>query len=449
MEKLRVTVWSPRDSPRLRFVLDWLLGDCLGMAYHLTHDRGEAATATYALAYGWMEQVPSIHAGTLLWEEGIRPHTPSVQEWQGLNTLYFDGDSPCDIQFDVFSGIFYLLSRYEEYLPFMPDKHGRYPAQQSILYPALERPVVDEWVEAVRLFLEQVWGVSLPRRSFDFQPSYDIDIAWSYLFKGMKRTLGGLLADGCSMNWQRAKERLAVLRGDKSDPYDSFIWMFAQHMEGDPRPLYFVLAALNPSRFDKNISPHHPRMASLVRALSGSGVLGLHPSYNVSADRWKREQDMLQSISEGSIVDSRQHYIRLLFPQTYDLLLSCSITDDWSMGYSTCFGFRAGTSRPFPWYRLPDGQSGEGVMPLRIHPFCFMDTTAHFDLGLSAEAAFDRLRGMANRLLHTGGRLVTIMHNFSLGTDPQWKGWRAEYELFLQDIAAGSQAAAKAPSFGP
>ena len=30
--------------------------------------------------------------------------------------------------------------------------------------------------------------------------------------------------------------------------------------------------------------------------------------------------------------------------------------------------------------------------------------------------------------------LITIMHNFSLGTDKEWKGWRTAYERFLMEV---------------
>jgi hypothetical protein len=64
-----------------------------------------------------------------------------------------------------------------------------------------------------------------------------------------------------------------------------------------------------------------------------------------------------------------------------------------------------------------------------------MDTTGHYDLGLSAEAAFERLYAMTERLIGVKGGLITIFHNFSLGTDPEWAGWRRAYEAFLGKMA--------------
>lgn len=445
-----VTIWASQDSSRLRYVLDWLLVERLGLNYQLTHDEATVGSAEYSIAYGFLENTASIHAVSLLWETGVHRQDIPVQEWKGLYTLFYDPTSPCDIQFDMLAGIFYLLTRYEEYLANRNERDGhiRYRAEASIVYEVLERPVVDEWVEAFRLFLEQVWSISIPQKPFSFQPTYDIDIAWSYRFKGLRRTIGGLLKDMLGMHWGSVAERVQVLRGTKADPFDSFVWIMTQHIEREVLPIYFILAALQTSRYDKNISPKHSRMASLIKGLSVSGIVGLHPSYESCFSNPKRlgaEMAELESIAGAAITQTRQHYIRLQFPFTYDILLGNGLTDDYSMGYSTHFGFRAGTSASFPWYRLPiDPElsvNTEEQTSLRVHPFAFMDTTGHYDLGVSAVESFDHLRQMTAKLQACGGTLITILHNFSLGTDPEWKGWRKEYERFLHDIKTAGNSA--------
>jgi hypothetical protein len=70
-----------------------------------------------------------------------------------------------------------------------------------------------------------------------------------------------------------------------------------------------------------------------------------------------------------------------------------------------------------------------------VQPFCFMDSTAHYDAGLSAAEAFQRLDAMRSSLQAAGSTLTTVMHNFSLGSSVEWKGWPEAYEQFLEEIS--------------
>jgi hypothetical protein len=54
--------------------------------------------------------------------------------------------------FDLFAAAFYLVTRYEEYLPFIADRHNRFEASQSVLFKhgLLERPLINEWAEDLK-----------------------------------------------------------------------------------------------------------------------------------------------------------------------------------------------------------------------------------------------------------------------------------------------------------
>jgi hypothetical protein len=59
----------------------------------------------------------------LLNEEGIHPQKTDCSEWKKKKIFFLTaGDMP----FDIFAASFYLLSRYEEYLPHEKDQYGRY-----------------------------------------------------------------------------------------------------------------------------------------------------------------------------------------------------------------------------------------------------------------------------------------------------------------------------------
>src|SRR5690606_4274839 len=117
------------------------------------------------------------------------------------------------------------------------------------------------------------------------------------------------------------------------------------HEKAEVMPVYFILAALRTTAYDKNISPTNPAMQSLIRELASEGRVGLHPSYfSTEASVFRQEKNMLEEITGRPISWSRQHYVRMRLPDTYRTLIDRGITDDWSMGYGARLGFRAGTS---------------------------------------------------------------------------------------------------------
>ncbi len=412
-----LSVYSPFDSPRLRYVLDWVLEEMLGLPYALRHDE----TAVIHLSYG--REIPGAF---FIPESGfLRGESRAFSlEHASLKNLHFD----------FLSAIFFLLSRAEEYEDFEADKHGRFPASLSALAHRgwLQIPVVDVWVEMLRKELNSRFNLHIPKPVFAFQPTYDIDIAYSFLHKGFTRTVGGLLRDIKSGNFKEINARLKTLSGKIRDPYDAFGWLQNIHVQYSLKPTYFMLAAQQSGPFDKNISPQHPAMQALAQGFALEGRVGIHPSYTTSEkpEKITTEKGWLEGAVGKDIFHSRQHYIRLRFPQTYRQLLAAGITDDWSMGYPDALGFRAGTSHSFLWYDLEK----EEQTTLRIHPFCFMDTTARDYLKLSAAESFEELEKLRETLLQTGGILTTVFHNFSLGTAHDWKGWREGYREFVDGL---------------
>lgn len=435
-----IVVYSQYQSSRLTYVLDWLLKERLQLDYRIVIEeediKGAANVICYLCAIDGAVNIPDI--GFMV--DAAPGNTPKEipctwLDWNGLPTLFHTGydneqDVPYTIPFDIFSAIFYLLSRYEEYLPYTADKHGRYPATESMLYKQgmLQRPIVDEWVEAFRQQLQKTWDTEIPAPSFSFQPSYDIDMAYSHAYKGIKRIVGAYIRALLKGDVEGITERTQVLKKRVIDPYDSFAWLRHLHEQHGYKPLYFVLSALRTTPFDKNIHPRHPAMIRVIKQLAKEGRIGIHPSYYATQyDVLAKENNTLKSIINQPITLSRQHYIKLVIPTTYHLLMDNDLTDDYSMGYGSHLGFRAGTGSSFLWYDLIK----EKTTPIRTHPFCFMDTTAHYEMGLSVEQAFATLNAMRHILQQCGSTLVTVFHNFSLGTDQEWTGWNEAYGEFM------------------
>ncbi len=427
----KLSIYSKNKSVRLSYVLDWVFKNRLDINYQLTDRIEDIDTSGFFISYGDQQSngfsIPNVG---LLFEQGISDQQIEKGAWHNIPTLF--ASDGADLPFDIFSAIFFLITRYEEYDQYTPDQHGRYPATESVLYKNgwLQRPLVDEWIAQLRQLLISK-NIPVAETKFQYQPTYDIDIAWSFQNKGLMRTLGATGKDLLKGNKQNIDARIKTWSGKEKDPYDSFEFLNTLHQRYNIKPIYFILAAASTSDFDKNISLDYPEMKALVKSLSQEGAIGIHPSYysDVKDNLLGAEKNTLEKVIEKDISISRQHYIKNILPSTYRKLIAAGIRQDYSMGYGTHIGFRAGTGASFLWYDLERDE----VSNLEVTPFCFMDTTAKYGEKLNSETAFNELRNMANSLKACGSILVTVMHNFSLGTDPDWKGWSAAYKKFISE----------------
>ena len=428
---MHIVIIVSEISSRLTYVCDWIFVQQLGVDYKFCTNKTEEQEALLTIDYTNKVSDFSVPNIGLLFANSIEQQSIHTGLWNELPTLFAAQDADHVLPFDLFSAVFYLISRYEEYVPFVPDRHHRYPATESILFKAglLERPIIDEWLFALSKLLRDK-GLSIHRKSFAFLPTYDIDIAWSFKHKGLKRTMGGYLRDIAKNNLESLKERTAVLQAKKKDPYFSFDVTDRLHRDNELEPLYFILAAAQNTAWDKHILPSNKHMSALIQSLAQQYKIGIHPSYHANAQPhlFREEQKTLSTISGQQMDISRQHYIKVEWPKTYRALLEMDIRQDYSMGYSTHLGFRAGTSRSFFWYDL----LAEAPTQLHIFPFCFMDTTAHYEMGLSVEEAFEKLHYFKNSLQKINGLMLTVFHNFSLGTDKEWIGWTEAYADFIK-----------------
>jgi hypothetical protein len=428
-----IVVYSPANSNRLKYVLDWLFRERLQLDYTIVTNEAETKQLPFFISYG--KALPgsfSIPDAGLLMQHGIQKCDPATGNWLGLPTIFAMEGTGCSLPFDLLSAVFYLLSRYEEYYSYSPDQHGRYPATSSILYKKgwLQRPIVNEWISAFRKQLQAAAGIHIPPAHFLYQPTYDIDMAYSHLHKGVSRIIGAYIRALLKGDVMQINERTRVLKNKQKDPFDSFRWLKQLHKEYDCKPIYFILSSFKTTAYDKNIHPQHPAMMRVIKNLAKEGAIGIHPSYySAHHDTLSKEKKMLEHVSSRHTHISRQHYIKIKVPDTCRLLLKNGITDDYSMGYGAQLGFRAGTGDSFLWYDI----EGETTTELRVHPFCFMDTTAHYEEKLSVSESFAQLNEMSKKLEQTGSTLITVFHNFSVGTGVEWKGWRQAYEDFMHE----------------
>jgi hypothetical protein len=421
-----IHIKSPQVSPRLRYVLSFLSVQ-LGIDFVFS-SQFEDRTLHYSSTI--TEGAVCIYDSGLLWEKSLSRKEIPVSAKPG-NVQLFHSPIGFDLPFDVFSAIFYMLSRYEEYLPFKPDRYGRFEASQSLAgrYGFTDEPVVDRWIGLFRtLLLHRFPGLQIREKKFGFVSTIDVDSPWAYLNKGFLRNAAGICRSLISTDWGEVKNRLSVLKRNKKDPFD--VYDHLHHIEDEYgfNSVCFFLSG-NYGGYDVNAAFGKPAFTRLIADIKGRNPVGIHPSYRSNSDKslLAKEVSAFADLL-GKIPDmSRQHFLVLKMPETYRNLVSAGIKHDYSMGFASSLGFRAGTSLPFRFYDL----GKESETNLTIHPFAVMDVTLQQYLKKDPLQAAGIIKQLIHNTAAVDGIFTWLWHNESLSEHGVWKGWRKVFEEMI------------------
>lgn len=420
-------VYTAHITPRIKYILQYcnekLLIDAEltdNVEYYHSYDEAKLNYSDERMDAAEFYMKPS----GLLKQYNICKQYIECFEWKGVKAFFKTED---DLGFDLFSAVFYLIIRYEEYLEHEHDEYGRYAHWNSLAWKEkfLHLPLIDIWMLNFKQHLESKFiNLKLQTTNYKFLPTYDIDIAWSFKHKGFWRSVGASLSRPSSIT-----RRLKVLSGKEKDPFDCYDWLQQLHQQYALQPVYFFLVAAENKGYDKNISPKKKALQQLIQSTAKQATIALHPSAqsNTSKELLLSEKNTLQQISSKQISITRHHYILFHLPHSYRELIAAGFTNDHSMGYGTVNGFRASTSHSFLWYDLEQ----EETTSLRIHPFAYMEANSFYELHHSPAEALEEMKQLVEEVKKVNGTFISIFHNHILGTDEMFKGWREMYEKFV------------------
>ncbi|HLG39397.1 MAG TPA: polysaccharide deacetylase family protein [Chitinophagaceae bacterium] len=430
-------VYSSSITPRLKYICDFIGKVLTSEPFQLTGNKEEFLNFQGARVNYSPEKITNdelwLLPHSLLFEKGTKQQPVDCFEVNGQKAFFKTGG---DYPFDIFAASFYLLSRYEEYMPHTKDMYGRYAHENSLAYKEkfIDLPLINIWLRDLEQYLLKKFPSFTTHHSpFTFLPTYDIDIAWSYKHKGWWRNTGGFLRSLFKGQWSLINGRIKVLLGKQKDPFDSFGWLNKLHEQYKLKPYYFFLVPEKRGRYDKNIPPSCKTMQYLIQDHVIRYPIGIHPSWK-SGDKvslLKEEIDTLSKFNGSRIVSSRQHYIRFNLPEGYRRIIDNGIKFDFSMGYGSINGFRASVASPFYWYDLEkDAQTD-----LMIFPFCYMEANSFYEQKYSAQQALEEMRHYYNVVKSVNGYFIIIWHNSFLGTAKIYEGWREVYEQFIKEVS--------------
>ncbi len=364
-------VYTQKITPRITYTFKNLCTHILGIPIGFTSKIEEfVAHEGMKISYGKQSLGNEVFIQNvdLLLEQGISDLEVKVQDWDGIPCFFAVGENS-SLPFDIFAASFYLLSRYEEYLPHVKDEEGRFQASESLAFQEgfLELPVIDIWAVRFRKILKEKFpNYVFQEREFSANSVITVTEAFCYRKKGIVRVVLGLLVDLLQLRPKHVLHRLQVMLKFRKDPYDVYsrlIRLLKKHKV----EMKFMFQVSDFSTYDRNINHNRLELQSLIKSVADYAEVGLQPGYyaNMKFKVLKEEKQRLEDIMKRPVVSGINNHYNLLLPDSYNHMVELEFKNDYSMGYPEAIGFRAGTCTPFLFYDL----NFEITTPLLLHPY--------------------------------------------------------------------------------
>ena len=425
-----ILLYVNKPTARSEYVFGFIFKEQLGMVYKVTNDREEFEEySSYKINYSTQRLKSGfyLHNHGLTEDDSLKRIKVTVKEKEDMIVLFPTVD--CDLGFDLFSATFYMLSRYEEYLPFTEDRFGRFKAADSLAWKHgfLETPVIDA---GIKLLVEKM-NLSPENTGFKAIMTYDIDTAFKFKGRSFARNFGSTGKDLLKLDFKNIFERFKTFLKLQNDPWDVYDALKESLLAHQLSSIFFFLVGNN-SENDRNLDYSSAMMKQLINKVNRFTDIGIHPSFasNKRLKKIRTEIERLETISGKNINKSRQHYLKLQFPHTYLNLIEAGITEDYSMGFPDHAGFRAGTCHPFYFYDLKNEVNTE----LKIYPVTCMEATFLYYDKITPEKAFIRILQLMKTVHYYGGTFVPIWHNNNLSSTGKNKSWKKAHDQMLHQV---------------
>lgn len=436
---MEILIYVSKITNRLFYIIELILKEELGISFKFTTDKEkylshEGPKMHYGKSPLENDNGLFLQSVNLLFERDIADQDVKLCKYNETKAIFPVFNDNSILPFDVLAASFYIITRYEEYLPHVSDQYNRFQPKDSILYKmeTYETPIINIWAKELGEIIKSKYpDIQLKKKTFKFIPTYDIDAAWAYRNKGLFRTTAAFLRDALVFNTDEIKRRYEVLTKKKIDPFDTFDYQIELQKELKLKPLYFILCG-DYNTNDKNISIRNKEFQELIKHIGDYALVGIHPSFSsyLQKDVIKDEIKRLSEVLNRDVTMSRQHFLRLSLPKSYQILNELDITDDYTMGYASQAGFRAGYADTFAFFDLENDTKTK----LNIHPFALMDGTMRDYLDLDVHESFDKAKKLIDEVKKVNGTFILLWHNETLSGEKRWEGWITLYRKILDYV---------------
>lgn len=364
-------VFCPKVTSRIDYIFSHVFSQALNIPFSFTSDIATfVAHSGVKMSYGSkpLGNEFFIEAAPLLFEQGLHDVSFQVKKWK-QHSCFFESSKEASFPFDVFAASFYLISRYEEYLPHVKDEFGRFQFSQSLAesHKFIAVPLVDLWIKGLRdaLITDQPELIETPRENPSFMPLIEVVNPYKYLNKSIFRNVVQWIKSIWQLNLWEIIEHPLVLMGIRKDPWDTFDALITHFSKKSFSIKVFFLFSKE-SYVDRGISPFNISFQTLVKKVADYFSVSLLASHATlsSTKQLRKERTNLSNLIHRPVDEIRYAGGVTTAIESYRNLLSQEIKSDFSLSYPNLMGYRASTAVPFYFYDL----SNEITTSLKVYP---------------------------------------------------------------------------------
>ena len=425
-----ILVYTPKITRRIEYIFKHIFINIIGLNVDFTSEVNEFVSfegPKLSYAPKRLSNEFYIKSNSILLEQGFSDIEIDVKDWDESKCFFYNENGT--VPFDIFAASFYLISRYEEYLPHLKDVYGRFSFQESIAHKNnfLEEPVIDIWAYKLKESLCSFFpNVNFDDRKFKLKTIIDVPSVYYYKNKGFLRTIGGVFTDLARLKPKNIYTRLLVIFRLQKDPYDTFNWIVNKQKQVSDKFLFFFLVGKF-STYDKNISLIKQPFVNIIKLVSDYSIIGLKLSFFAlnNLNILKKEKADIESITNRDLTISRNSFSKVNLPINYRNLIKLNIREDYTMGYVNKIGFRASTCTPFLFYDIDN----DIQTPLLINPYNLMDYSL-----LNINSFLDKKEKVIEtieKVKSVNGTFTSIFHNYSFSNDARWKRFKEIFEIII------------------
>jgi|NGEPerStandDraft_6_1074524.scaffolds.fasta_scaffold17437_3 hypothetical protein len=346
---------------------------------------------------------------------------------------------------DFFADIFFMLTRWEEYVISEKDEYGRFPEKLSlsIRNSIHRRPVVNEFIVMLWNMLQFLGYSGKPQKmKFEAIITHDVDevIRNRNILKLIRILAGDLiLRKKPALIPISIKNYIDIKTGVKKDNFDTFDFLMDESEKIQVKSHFYFLSQkkltkkdISCGSYDFRYDISDPKVALIIQNIRKRGhVVGVHGSYNSynNRDLFSEELIKLEEIA-GDITEGRQHYLRFSPPLTWEIESQCNIELDSTLGFSEEIGFRCGTCYRYPVFDFLKRK------PLNLIelPLTAMDVSL-FKISKNPDDFYSHICSLIDTVKKFEGKFVLLWHNTNFN-GYEWEPYKKYYSQILSYLGS-------------